>query len=152
MMDYASLPRKRMGSGCLIFNPAGQLLLVKPNYKQGWEIPGGIVEDNESPGQCCIREVKEVVGLDVTDLELLVVDYNTYPDHKEKTESLMFIFRGGEVSEDSIVLDENDHEKFEFCDVSALDDYLTGPTLERVRLALMQAQAGKAVYSEDQKI
>ena len=54
---YESLPKKRMGAGCLFFNERNEVLLVKPTYKPGWEIPGGVVEDNESPKQCCQREV-----------------------------------------------------------------------------------------------
>jgi 8-oxo-dGTP pyrophosphatase MutT (NUDIX family) len=35
------------------------VLLLEPTYKNDWEIPGGIIEDNESPKECCEREVFE---------------------------------------------------------------------------------------------
>ena len=38
---YKNLPRKRMGSGALFFNSKDEALIVKPNYKDHWEIPGG---------------------------------------------------------------------------------------------------------------
>jgi len=41
---YKSLPMKRMGSGALFFDSAGRILIVKPSYKDVWEIPGGVVE------------------------------------------------------------------------------------------------------------
>lgn len=149
---YTSLPQKRMGSGCLLFNESDHVLLVKPNYKDGWEIPGGVVEDNESPKGGCIREVKEELGIDVSTLELLVIDYNTYPDAQVKAESLMFIFTGGLILEDDIVPDTNDHETFAFVNQNLLENYLAGDLLERVKLALHQLTIGKAAYSENQKV
>jgi 8-oxo-dGTP diphosphatase len=99
---YESLPKKRMGSGCLFFNAENRVLLVKPTYKEGWEIPGGIVENNESPKDTCEREVLEEMGLEVSIDGLLVVDYNSYPEQPHKTESLMFIFDGGVLSDEEI--------------------------------------------------
>ncbi len=90
---YASLPAKRMGAGCLFFDAAGQVMLVRPTYKLSWEIPGGVVERNESPKQCCKREVQEEIGLRREIGDLLVVDYNS--EMGERSESLMFIFDGG---------------------------------------------------------
>jgi len=101
-----NLPKKRMGSGCLLFDSSGRVLLVKPTYKPVWEIPGGVVELNESPKQCCQREIKEEIGLAVKIGDLLVVDYNSHEDIK--TESLMFIFNGGILTEEEI---ENIHLK-----------------------------------------
>jgi hypothetical protein len=34
--------------GTLIFDPAGRLLVLKPNYKKGWTIPGGQIEPDGS--------------------------------------------------------------------------------------------------------
>ncbi|GAB4532071.1 MAG: hypothetical protein Tsb0014_16140 [Pleurocapsa sp.] len=51
----ASLPKKIMGAGCLLFNTEGKILIVKPTYKDAWNLPGGVVEANESPRNACIR-------------------------------------------------------------------------------------------------
>jgi len=72
-----TLPMKRMGSGCLFFNSREQVLIVKSTYKLVWEIPGGVVEHNESPKQCCQREIKEEIGLALSIDRLLVVDYGS---------------------------------------------------------------------------
>lgn len=78
----ASLPKKRMGAGALFRNAQQQLLLVKPSYKPGWEIPGGVVEYNESPYEACLREVQEELGLQVPLYRMLCVDYNATTDEK----------------------------------------------------------------------
>lgn len=44
-----SLPRKRMAASMLFSNIEGEVLLVEPTYKQHWELPGGVVEADESP-------------------------------------------------------------------------------------------------------
>ena len=37
---HQSLPKKRISAGCLFFDRSRRLLIVKPTYKEGWEIPG----------------------------------------------------------------------------------------------------------------
>ena len=45
----ASLPRRRLAAGALITDPNGSVLVAKPNYKDGWTLPGGTVEAGEAP-------------------------------------------------------------------------------------------------------
>jgi len=91
---YLSLPTKRMAAGVLLFNQEGEVLLVQPTYKETWEIPGGVVERNESPKAAVVREVQEELGLDLSqkEISLVLLDYMGAGD--EKTEALMFIFAG----------------------------------------------------------
>ena len=95
-----TLPRKRMSAGALFFNTAGDLLLVKPTYKSHWQIPGGVIEENESPRQGCIREVKEELGIDRAPERLLCVSYTA--EGKDHTEALHFVFLGGALSAEEI--------------------------------------------------
>jgi ADP-ribose pyrophosphatase YjhB (NUDIX family) len=44
-----NLPKKRMASGVVFFNEAGEILVVKPGYKDHWSVPGGVIEKDESP-------------------------------------------------------------------------------------------------------
>lgn len=148
---YDSLPQKRMGAGCLFFNEKNEVLLVKPTYKPVWEIPGGVVEQNESPKQCCQREVREEIGLNRTIGRLLVIDYNT--ECRPKTESLMFIFDGG-VLEDSdiaaIQLSADELSEFGFFSQAALPEAMTKSLKARVLAAWQQYDCGQTVYLEDQ--
>ncbi len=146
-----SLPKKRMGAGCLFFDEQGRLLLVKPRYKPVWEIPGGVVEHNESPQQCCQREVKEEIGLAREIGPLLVVDYNSQT--AAKTESLMFIFEGGFLSQmeiDSIQLQSDELIDYGFFTSETLPTEMTLSLRNRVLAAWQQVTREGAVYLEDQ--
>jgi 8-oxo-dGTP pyrophosphatase MutT (NUDIX family) len=86
-------PMKYMSAAALFFDERGALLIVKPTYKDGWEIPGGIVEADESPMQACRREIREEIGLTVTVGPLLVMDYKSRGNGL--SDSLQFVFLGG---------------------------------------------------------
>jgi 8-oxo-dGTP diphosphatase len=97
---YENLPKKRMSSGALILNEEGNVLIVKPSYKDHWSIAGGVVEKNESPKVACIREVEEEIGLDIKAAKFLCLGY--IPGIDEKDESLQFIFFGGMLNKKQI--------------------------------------------------
>lgn len=149
---YQSLPAKRMAAGCLFFNDAGQVLLVKPTYKPTWEIPGGIVEKDESPKQCCRREVNEEIGIQQEIGRLLVIDYNAQVG--EKTESLQFIFYGGVLSPidiGSIRLKQDELSAYGFFDEQNLPSEMTNPLRNRILRALSQVDQGDGIYLENQE-
>jgi 8-oxo-dGTP diphosphatase len=60
---YASLPRTRGAAAALLLDDLGRVLLVKPTYKEGWFLPGGVIEAGESPLAACVRECEEELGL-----------------------------------------------------------------------------------------
>lgn len=43
-------------------------------YQNMWDVPGGHVEDNETPEQCIVREMKEEMDIDLADFELFLVE------------------------------------------------------------------------------
>ncbi|MCA1218528.1 NUDIX domain-containing protein [Streptomyces sp. 8L] len=72
----AYLSRHSSPAACadaLIRDAEGRVLLVDPTYKDGWDLPGGMLEDEE-PEAGMVREVREELGLDVRAGRLLVVD------------------------------------------------------------------------------
>jgi len=70
---------KRKGASILFVNPRRQVLLFLRDdlphipYPNTWDVPGGHVEEGETPEECIIREMKEEMGLDLEGFELLSV-------------------------------------------------------------------------------
>ncbi|MFF2653306.1 NUDIX domain-containing protein [Streptomyces sp. NPDC058045] len=73
----AGLPRVLAGAAALFRDAEGRVLLVEPNYRPGWGLPGGTVESDagETPRQGARRETAEEIGLDVPLGRLLAVDW-----------------------------------------------------------------------------
>jgi 8-oxo-dGTP diphosphatase len=72
-MRFFSTPRrlkwmdafpKRLSSGAMMLeNERCELLVIKANYKNYWTLPGGIIDQGETPKQAAIRETSEEVGV-----------------------------------------------------------------------------------------
>lgn len=60
--------------GGLIFNAAGEVLMARTHkWSNLWGIPGGKVKWGEPSTQALRREIKEETGLDVTNIEFVIV-------------------------------------------------------------------------------
>jgi len=68
----ASQPQKMIIVKVVIKSDLGNVLLAKPDYKKTWQLPGGGVEDGESPEQAAVREVKEELNLEIAENELSI--------------------------------------------------------------------------------
>ena len=146
---YTSLPKKRMAAGVLFFNDKEELLLVKTNYKEAWSIPGGVVDEDESPRAAAMREVREEIGLEVAGLSLLCVDY-TVPQGI-KTESLQFVFSGGVLTEEQISrirLQDGELETYRFMSADQAILMLNPGVKERLPDCLKALREGSACYLE----
>src|SRR5262245_51653953 len=82
-----------MGAAALFTDSEGRVLLVEPTYKDDWEIPGGCVEEDESPYDAAVGEPKEELSLWVIPGRLLFVDW--VPPRAGRTEGVMFVYDGG---------------------------------------------------------
>lgn len=58
----------------VLYVSAGRVLMVGASYKRHWDIPGGVVEQGETPREAAVREVKEELGFTAELGRLLVVD------------------------------------------------------------------------------
>jgi 8-oxo-dGTP pyrophosphatase MutT (NUDIX family) len=130
-----------MGAGVLFTDAVGRALLVEPVYKDYWEIVGGCVEENESPRQAALREMKEELGMTVPLGRLLVVDW--VPPRTDRTEGVMFVYDGGTLDKQrtaDIYLPAAELSGWAWCDQKQIEHRMT-PLLARLVLAALRAKA-----------
>lgn len=75
-----------------IKNERGELLIVKPNYlnTDDWSLPGGVIEEGESPTEACKRECLEELGIHVTVGKLLCLEYRKAPSTEGEASKFIF--------------------------------------------------------------
>jgi len=70
---------KRKGTSIIFVNDKRQVLLFlrddKPGipYRNMWDVPGGHVDNGETPEQCIVREMKEEMDLNLEEFQLFSV-------------------------------------------------------------------------------
>ncbi len=142
------LPTIPVSAGALIFDRKGRLLILKPTYKSGWTIPGGVMEaDGESPWQACQREVREECGLTVLTGRLACMDFRR--QRPGRPGGIRYLFDCGRLDEAAlgeIVLQSEEISEFRFVRLGEALTLLRGPIRRRVRAA---RGAKSAVYLED---
>jgi 8-oxo-dGTP pyrophosphatase MutT (NUDIX family) len=127
----------------LFFDSKGRVLLVHPTYQDVWEIPGGSLEQDESPLEAAAREIKEELGFAPHVGRLLCVDW--VPPAPPWDGGLMFLFDGGVLSSDQIAgirLRPEELDRFEFVAPSGLDKILVSRLARRVAECVRVRQEG----------
>jgi 8-oxo-dGTP diphosphatase len=143
---YATLATMFGAAAALFTNPAGQILLVKPNYRDHWALPGGLLEQGEPPHAGCRREVAEELGLAITPGPLLTIDW-VPPDEIRPRPIVHFIFDGGELDDDvPIELQDEELDDYRFVEPGDLASYLPPVIAARVAAALRSRATGGAAY------
>ncbi|MGW2185789.1 NUDIX domain-containing protein [Streptomyces sp. NPDC001719] len=138
----------RMAAGALFFDSRGHVLLVRPSYKPKWEIPGGYVENGESPLAACRREVLEELGISPAIGPLLVVDWAPSEAEGDK---VLYIFDGGQLQpddRDAIQLDPTELLGAEYHPTDALDGLLIPRLARRVKQAIKAREQACPQYLE----
>jgi ADP-ribose pyrophosphatase YjhB (NUDIX family) len=143
---YASLPTCYLSAGMLITDQQDRVLLVKPNYRDGWAIPGGLVEANEAPHTGAVREVTEELGLHIEAGELLVMDW--LPAQGERPRALVnYVFDGGSLATpDQIVLQESELDDYGFWSWEEAEARMPASSAARIPAARRARQQRRAVY------
>ncbi|MEU4162682.1 NUDIX hydrolase [Actinoplanes sp. NPDC026670] len=138
----------RVAAGALFFDDDGRVLLVKPSYKDGWDIPGGYVEPGESPRAACIREVREELGITTEIRRHLVVDWAPAEAEGDK---ILFVFDGGIMLEEvqrEITLDSDELDQWRFVTISDLGQHLPARLSRRIQTAVRARSRNEASYAE----
>ncbi|MET7617470.1 NUDIX hydrolase [Streptomyces sp. NPDC005408] len=146
--DYAtyiaSLPRILAGAALLIRDGQGRVLIVEPNYREGWALPGGTVESDlgETPRQAARRETLEEIGLDVEPGVLLAVDW---VQGAARPPIAAYVYDGGVLSEarfEAIQLQEEELVSWRLVSRDEIPERLLGSLGHRVLAALEALEKG----------
>jgi 8-oxo-dGTP pyrophosphatase MutT (NUDIX family) len=133
-------------AAALFTDRAGRILLVKPNYRDHWSLPGGLLEHGEAPQAGCRREVAEELGLQISPGRLLTIDW-VPPDGLRPRPIVHFVFDGGELDDDvPIVLQYEELDEYRFVPPGELGRYLPPVITARVTAALRSRAAGAPAY------
>ncbi len=143
--DTPAIP---VSAGALIFDRAGRLLILRPTYKSGWTIPGGVMEaDGESPWQACRREVREECGIEVTVGRLACMDFRT--PRPGRRGGVRFLFDCGALGDEilaAIVVQPEEVSEHRLVPLPEALKLLRRPIRRRVRRA---CRGQGLVYLED---
>ena len=139
-----------MGTGALLLDSVGRILMLKPSYKDHWTIPGGVVEKDESPKDGCNREIEEEIGIKVRVEKLLAVNYNTATANKD--ENLQWLFYGGVLRPSQVAkikIDGKEIIQFKFVDLDAALEIIEQGMRDKLPLYKRILQSPGTVYLEN---
>jgi len=148
------LPMIPVSAGALLFDRNGRLLVLKPTYKSGWTIPGGVMEaDGETPWQACRREVREETALDVTRGRLVCMDFRR--PRAGRIGGIRYLFDCGRVPDSHVAalkVQAEEVSEYRFVPVAEALALLRKPIRRRVRAVRMRTgkPRGRGIaYLED---
>ncbi|MET9609498.1 NUDIX hydrolase [Streptomyces sp. NPDC006512] len=147
--DYAtyiaSLPRVLAGAAALFRDAEGRVLLVEPNYREGWALPGGTIESDlgESPRTAARRESAEEIGIDVPLGRLLAVDWSL---GEGRPPLAAYLYDGGVLDAEQLAgirLQEEELLSWKLVAPAELTTYLLGSLGRRTQEAVRVLESGE---------
>ena len=145
----SALPKKRLIAHVLLRDGRNRVLLCETQFKQDWELPGGIVEPHETPRQGAIREVTEELGVELPVGRLLVVDW--MPPYLGWDDAIEMIFDGGRIGEDDLAawsLQPTEIKRVALVDLDTAAGLLT-PLAHRRLVLAASLDPDEMAYTED---
>lgn len=116
-------------AGSLIIRD-GKLLLLYREDEEHWEVPGGKVEEEESPTEAAVREASEEIGVEIE------LEKPFYSGEFQKDDEI-YLWHGYIAdTEGEPEIQEEKFGKLEWVDPRDLDDINLAPNLEMVLPAL----------------
>lgn len=146
---YALLPKKR--TAALVFYPCAHntVLIVEPNYRPEWLLPGGSVEKDESLLAAAKRESIEEIGFEKVTNQLLVVNYIKTIGYKSET--IHFVFKGENLIEEDmqrIKLEENELKSFRCATLEEAEKIVSKALRLMLPYAFKALETGSTEYIE----
>jgi 8-oxo-dGTP diphosphatase len=124
---------------------------VRPVYKDGWEFPGGSVDDGESPWDAAVMEVAEELALTLIGPPvLLCADW--MPGSATDAGGFRLIFGGGVMSAEglsAIRLPAEELSEWQLVDPADAGAFLPPARVLRLAAAAEARRTGRFAYLED---
>jgi mutator protein MutT len=125
-----------VGGGCLIFNEAGEVLLIRRagevrNEAGWWSKPGGGVKFGEKVEEAMIREMKEELGIGVK-----LIGYLPHTNHFTKNKKqhwVAFNFIAKIISGEPKNMESNKCDGVAWFPLNKLPDKITQTTVEPIK-------------------
>ena len=119
----------------------GRWLFVRPVYRKGWALPGGLVDRGEDPRVTVVRELREELGLSVEIVEggWVVID----PEHR-RLETIYRVALADGVDVDAIEITTVELVGLGWFDPAETPD-LEDETVEVMALARQVASGGPSL-------
>lgn len=105
-------PKRISSSGVMLEDAEGRLLIVKANYKPYWTVPGGIIDEGETPKQAAVREVFEEVGIHLDERDLGFVLVADRISRHMQTYQFLFKAKLSETAKKRIVLQAAEMDEY----------------------------------------
>lgn len=147
-MLNATLPRKRVIAQGIITDGEGRLLLCELTYKDHWDLPGGVVDPEESPAQTLARELREELGVDLEVGDLLAV--NWLPVYRQWEDAMLLVFDVGRHPDlaDRAQLQPTELRGLHWVAVDDVDAHVA-PYVARMIRSLQHREPGGTIVLED---
>lgn len=145
----AKQARKRVAADLLIRDTTGRVLVVDPTYKEGWDLPGGMIEANESPTTGALRELGEELGLAPVVGRPLVIEW--VGAHGPWDDQIVFVFDGGVLTDEAVAgikVHDDEIGRWRFVDVDEIHNEMRQHVWRRLRAAVDALTSHETRYLE----
>ncbi|WP_329565369.1 NUDIX hydrolase [Kitasatospora sp. NBC_01266] len=147
-VDSKNPPPRRIGAVVLLRTSTGSVLLVKPTYREGWQLPGGGAHQGEQIADAAARELKEETGLTRQLSHFLALDQVSASENGSSAEGFNIVVDGGTLtSAEAASVAIPDSASGELSDIKwvpldRLGEYTQPYQERRIRAAVAAAVAG----------
>lgn len=122
-MDEKKYPEPTVG--VLISNQEGKVfLMTSPKWQGKYSLPGGHIELGETMEDTAKREIKEETGLDIFDIQFLMVQECIFSEEFYKKKHFVFLDYIAKVKNTNVVLDGREGTEYVWV---TIDDALKLP-------------------------
>lgn len=125
---FRALNLRTRGAKVMLFNQAGELLLVRNSYGSSelFTLPGGGIRRGETPQGAAAREAREEAGVDARELAHVSTHFST----AEGWRDTIYLFRGK--TDQEPVADGREVMEARFFALDALPANVSGAALRRI--------------------